>query len=164
MKYPPHRVISVARATTIASNTLTELTHCRSFHVLFLFALVLIGSSTFMTQFGFQQEFQILKDTSLGSMSIFSSLLAILTTAQLIPRDLADRTIYTILSKPVTRFAYLLGKLTGVFLLLAISITVMSLAFVIVIEIREQTLLHEMQPHLSALSPEQTADALNGIR
>jgi len=44
-------------------------------------------------------------------MSIFSSLLAIVATARLIPQDIEDRTVGTILAKPVPRFEYLLGKL-----------------------------------------------------
>jgi ABC-type transport system involved in multi-copper enzyme maturation permease subunit len=54
-------------------------------------------------------------------MSIFTSLLAIVATARLIPQDIEDRTVYTILAKPVPRFEYVLGKLAGVLLLLAIS-------------------------------------------
>src|SRR5207247_7047387 len=106
----------------LARNTLTELTRQKVFYVLLIFALVLIGSSVFMARFTFQQEFQILKDISLGAMSIFTSLLAIVAAARLIPQDVEDRTVYTILAKPVPRFEYLLGKLLGVLLLLLISL------------------------------------------
>src|ERR1700747_308443 len=144
-----HRGISPARIFAIASNTLTELTRQRVFYVLLIFALVLIGSSVFMARFSFQQEFQILKDISLGAMSIFSSLLAIVATARLIPQDIEDRTVYTILAKPVPRFEYLLGKLFGVFLLLAISIALMSALFVVVFYVREQTVLNETLRQMS---------------
>ena len=60
----------------------------------------------------------LLKDVSLGSMSIFTWLLGVLSTAMLLPKDIEDRTLYTILAKPVPRFEYLLGKLLGVFVLL----------------------------------------------
>ena len=96
----------------------------------------------FMAQFTFQQEFQILKDVSLGAMSIFTSLLAIVATARLMPQDIEDRTVYTILAKPVPRFEYLLGKIAGVLLLLAISTVVMSAVFFLVLYMREQTVLH----------------------
>ena len=89
-----HRVFSFTRLCAITANTLTELTRLKVFYVLLLFALLLIGSSIFMAQFTFQQEFQILKDVSLGAMSIFTSLLAIVATARLIPQDIEDRTVY----------------------------------------------------------------------
>src|ERR1700741_3219365 len=137
----PHRPFSVSRILAITFNTLTELTRLRVFYVLLVFALLLIGSSIFMAQFSFQQEFQILKDVSLGAMSIFTSLLAIVATARLLPQDIEDRTVYTILAKPVPRFEYVLGKLAGVLLLLAISILVMGALFLAVLYMREQAVL-----------------------
>ena len=109
----PHRAFSFSRVLAITFNTLTELTRLRVFYVLLVFALLLIGSSVFMAQFSFQQEFQILKDVSLGAISIFTSLLAIVATARLLPQDIEDRTVYTILAKPVPRFEYVLGKIAG---------------------------------------------------
>jgi ABC-type Na+ efflux pump permease subunit len=160
----PHRAFSFARVFAITTNTLTELTRLRVFYVLLIFALLLIGSSLFMARLTFQQEFQILKDVSLGAMSIFTSLLAIVATARLIPQDVEDRTIYTILAKPVPRFEYVLGKITGVLLLLAISTAVMSAMFVTVLYAREQTLLHETLRQMSAAPREQVEAALRGIR
>src|SRR3954468_15772830 len=113
MEAAQYRGFSPARIFAITANTLTELTRQKVFHVLLIFALVLIGSSVFLARFSFQQEFQILKDVSLGTMSIFTSLLAIIATARLIPQDIEDRTIYSILAKPVSRFEYLLGRLSG---------------------------------------------------
>jgi len=155
---------SPTRILAITANTFTELTRQKVFYVLLIFALLLIGSSVFMARFTFQQEFQILKDISLGAMSIFSSLLAIVATARLIPQDIDDRTVFTILAKPVPRFEYLLGKLFGVLLLLAISIVVMSALFVTVLYWREQTLLHETLRQMSGAPREQSDDAVNTIR
>ncbi|PYK30654.1 MAG: hypothetical protein DME57_06210 [Verrucomicrobia bacterium] len=154
----------IKRITAITANTLTELTRQKVFYVLLIFALVLISSSVFLARFSFQQEFQILKDVSLGAMSIFSSLLAILATARLIPQDIEDRTIYTILAKPIPRWEYLFGRLLGVLVLLAISIAVMALLFVSVFHAREQTVLNETTRQLSAAPQEQLRDALDAVR
>lgn len=164
MSGPHHHAFSVTRIAAITSNTFTELIRLKAFYVLLLFALLLIGNSIFLTQFTFQQEFQVLKDIALGSMSIFTSLLAILATAQLIPRDVDDRTIYTILAKPVARLEYLLGKLAGVLLLLALSLIVMSALFLVVLKIREQTVLSETLRQMKGSTPEQMTDALSAVR
>ncbi|PYL23515.1 MAG: hypothetical protein DMF37_09590 [Verrucomicrobia bacterium] len=161
---PRHRAFSFSRIRTITVNTLTELTRLKVFYVLLVFALLLIGSSMFVAQFTFQQEFQILKDVSLGAMSIFTSLLAIVATARLIPQDIEDRTVYTILAKPVPRFEYLLGKIAGVLLLLAISTAVMGGAFLLVLYMREQAVLHATLRHMSGVPREQVDDALRVIR
>jgi hypothetical protein len=83
-----HRPFSFARVAAITGNTFTELVRLRVFYFLLIFALLLIANSLFMARLSFQQEFQLLKDVSLGTMSIFTSLLAIVATAQLLPRDL----------------------------------------------------------------------------
>jgi ABC-2 type transport system permease protein len=159
-----HRTFSLSRLFAITTNTLTELTRLKVFYVLLVFALVLIGSSIFMAQFSFQQEFQILKDVSLGAMSIFTSLLAIVAAARLIPQDVEDRTIYTILAKPVPRLEYLLGKIAGVLLLLAISTLVMSAVFLFVLYAREQSVIQMTVRQMSGMPREQVDDALRAIR
>ena len=124
----------------------------------------MIGSSIFMAQFSFQQEFQILKDVSLGAISMFTSLLAIVATARMLPRDIEDRTVYTILAKPVPRFEYVIGKIAGVLLLLAISTLVMVAAFLAVLYMREQAVLQATAKQLAAAPPDQLADALRAVR
>jgi ABC-type Na+ efflux pump permease subunit len=159
-----HRAFSFGRLLAITTNTLTDLTRQKVFYFVLIFALLLIGSSVFMARLTFQQEFQILKDVSLGAMSIFTSLLAIVATARLIPQDIEDRTVYTILAKPVPRIEYLLGKLAGVLLLLAIGTLVMSAVFFVVLYLREQSVLNEIMRQMSAAPREQLDAALNAVR
>jgi len=159
-----HRPFSFTRILAITANTFTELTRLKFFYVLLVFALVLIGSSAFMARFSFQQEFQILKDVALGAMSMFTSLLAIVATSRLIPQDIEDRTVYTILAKPVPRFEYVIGKLAGVLLLLAVSILLMSVLFLAVLYLREQAVLAETARQMSSAPREQLEDALRVVR
>ena len=98
------------QVAVIARNTFIELVRQKIFYIILVFALCAIGSSVFMARLTFQEEFQMLKDVCLGAMSVFTSLLAILATANFLPKDLEDRTLYNLLSKPVPRFVYLLGK------------------------------------------------------
>ena len=150
---------ALSRILAIGRNTFTELVRQKVFYVLLLFALIVIGNSAFLAKFSFQEEFQMLKDVALGAMSVFLSMLAILATANLLPRDLEDRTIFTILSKPVPRHEYLLGKLLGVFLLLLLSTIVMGVLFVGVLFLREQAALAETMASLAG-SPQELAAAL----
>ena len=159
-----HRPFSPARIAAITSNTFTELVRLKVFYFLLIFALLLIANSVFMARLSFEQEFQVLKDVSLGAMSIFTSLLAIVATAQLLPRDLEDRTIYTILAKPVPRYEYLIGKLAGVLLLLGLSILAMSAVFLAVLFVREEMLVKETLRQSAGLRPEQVQEALRGLK
>ncbi len=153
-----HRLFSPGRVWALAVNTLTELVRQKVFYFLLIFALLLIGSSTFLLQFSFQDQFQMLKAFSLGAMSIFTSLLAILPTAGLLPRDIEDRTLYTILAKPVSRLEYLLGKLCGVVLLLLLSMLLMGAMFAVVLIWRAHVVRGEILT--SGLSHEEIAQQL----
>jgi hypothetical protein len=156
-----HKAFSLARVRALASNTLLELVRLKVFYFVLIFALLMIGGSFFTADLSFQEQFQALKSMSLGAMSIFSSLLAMLATAMLLPKDLEDRTLYTILAKPVPRFEYLLGKLLGVLALLAIAIALMTTVFVIVLYARQQAALaHTAQ----STPPEFVESALNAVR
>ena len=159
-----HRSFSLARVAALTGNTFTGLVRLKVFYFLLLFALLLIGSSIFMAELTFQQEFQILKDVSLGAMSIFTSILAIVATAQLLPRDVEDRTIYTILAKPVPRYEYLIGKLGGVLLLLAFSVLAMTALFFAVLFLREHMLIAATMRETTGMRPEQIQEAVERLK
>lgn len=154
---------SPARVVAIGRNTFTELVRQKVFYFMLLFALIMIGSSSFLAKISFQGEFQMLKDVALGAMSVFLSLLAILATAMLLPRDLEDRTIFTILSKPVPRFEYLLGKLLGVIFMLTLSTLLMGGLFLAVLLMREQVAILDTQRSLAG-SPSELAAAIAEVK
>jgi len=156
-----HRAFSPSRIAAIASNTLLELIRLKVFYFLLIFALLIIGCSFFLVNLSFQEQFQVLKDVSLGAMSIFTWLLAVLATAMLLPKDIEDRTLYTILAKPVPRLEYLLGKLLGVLALLFVAISLMSVMFVLVLYIREQAAIHVAT---RSMAPAELAGEIASIR
>jgi ABC-type transport system involved in multi-copper enzyme maturation permease subunit len=157
-------IASIRRISTIAGNAFTDLTRQRVFYFGLIVAPLLIASSIFMARFSFQEEFQILKDVSLGVMSLLTSLLAIAGTARLIPQDIEDRTVYTILAKPVARFEYVLGKLLGVLLLLALGTFLLTALFFCILYVREQSILSETARQMAAAPRDQLLTALNGVR
>jgi len=147
----------------IAKTTLLDLVRQKVFSILIVFALVAIGSSLFMEKLSFAEEFQMLKDICLGAMSVFTILLAILATANLLPRDLEDRTIYTLLAKPVPRYAYLIGRLGGVCMLLLIFTLLMTAVSAAVLWLREMAVIGEiMQIHYA--SSEEAFNAVRSVR
>jgi ABC-type Na+ efflux pump permease subunit len=131
-------IASLYRILTIARNTLLESVRQKVLNVLLIFAIVLVGCSVSISQLAtpgldeagiFDAQIKFVKDFGCGAIDIFGFFIALLSTAQLIPQELHNRTIYTILAKPVRRSEFLLGKFLGVVLLLALCVALMSLAF-----------------------------------
>jgi ABC-type transport system involved in multi-copper enzyme maturation permease subunit len=128
-----HKLFSFRRAAAIAGNTFRDLVRQKVFYFMLLFALLLIGASLALVSLSFQGQLQTVMDVSLGAMSVFTMLLAVLSTAMLLPRDMEDRTLYTILAKPVARFEYLAGKLAGVAMVLLVATALMAAVFCLVL-------------------------------
>jgi hypothetical protein len=122
-------IASLDRIIVIARNTLTEAIRQKVLSVLLLFGLVLICTSVFFSQLVIDQQIKFIKDFGCGAIGLIGFAIAILSTAQLLPQELHNRTIYTILAKPVRRAEFLFGKFFGVVLLLSLSVALMSLAF-----------------------------------
>jgi ABC-2 type transport system permease protein len=105
-------VFSINRIWTIATGTMTQLVRMKTFYFLIVFAVLVtaLGHVDIMSASSVS-KLQTIKKVAFGTMDIFAWLYAVVATALLIPRDLEDRTLYTILSKPVLRIEYLVGKL-----------------------------------------------------
>ena len=150
----PNRPLNPRRITVLAVNTFTQLVRMKVFYFLAIFAVIVIGSNTLDLPTNSAPEnagIQILytiKNTSLGCMGLFSLVLAIVATGLLLPKDVEDRTLYTILAKPVPRLDYLIGKFLGVTSLIFISMLVMDLLMVGVLQIRTSEIV-EMRAHFA---------------
>lgn len=138
-----HRRFSFRRVLVLAANTFTQLVRMKVFFVLAVFAVLLIGASFIFAGLKSEQELKMLKDLCLAAMSLFSMLFAVAATSLLLPRDIEDRTLYTILCKPVPRLEYLLGKLFGVAWLILISLIVMNLLFTGVLWLKHHMIVSE---------------------
>ena len=128
-----HRLFSLRRTFAIAVNTFRDLVRQKVFYFMLVFALILIGTSLGVSSLSFQGQLQTVMDVCLGAMSVFTMLLAVLSTAMLLPKDMEDRTLYTILAKPVSRFEYLLGKLAGVKMILLVATLLMTATFCVIL-------------------------------
>ncbi len=139
----------LGRIVVIAKHTFTQLVRMKVFYFLAVFAVILIASNFFdLPQHEGPESAGInvlrsIKSWSLGTMTLFSVVLSIVATALLLPKDVEDRTLYTILAKPVPRIDYLAGKLLGVLLLVFVSLALMDGLMTVVLQIRTSMVLDD---------------------
>ncbi len=152
-----YRAFSPARIWTLATATVTQLLRMKILIFLLAFCALVVAAGFAFPVLNPEQQLKLLKDVSFGALQVFSLVIAIVATALLLPRDLEDRTLYTILSKPVPRHEYLLGKLLGVLLLIGAGLLLMDLAFSAVLWLREKLLLAQIIQALEAKTPEAVA-------
>lgn len=107
----------------ISSLTLKEAIRNKILYLLLVFSLLLIIFSWITGALTIGDEIKIMKDIGQSSIHFFGVLITIFIGMGLIFREMEKRTIYLILSKPVSRAQFLLGKFCGlaVTLLLVMS-------------------------------------------
>ncbi len=116
----------------IAVNTLRDAIRNRVLYILVFFALLMIGTSSLLATLSYVERDRILQDVGFAAIRFVGAAIAIFMGVGLIHREVERRTIYTILSKPVTRTQFLVGKYLGMLATLWLQLAVMVAAFVVV--------------------------------
>lgn len=97
--------------------------------VVFLFAFVLIFAATFALELTVATFDRVLTDIGLGTMAMISVFLSIFLASGLIPREIERRTIFMVVSRPVSRSLFVVGRLIGNLVTVAFVILVMGVLF-----------------------------------
>jgi ABC-type transport system involved in multi-copper enzyme maturation permease subunit len=123
----------VRAISTVAINVFRESVRDRVPYNLVLFSVLLIASSYLLGQLTAGQDVKIVKDLGLAAISVFGLFIAIFIGIGLVSKEVERRSIYALLSKPVSRPQFIAGKYLGLVLTLAVNITVMVVALYIVL-------------------------------
>jgi ABC-type transport system involved in multi-copper enzyme maturation permease subunit len=114
----------------IATNTVRESVRSKLLYGLLFFAVLLIGAGAVVASLSYVEGDRILQDVGMASVRLFGVAIAILVGINLIHREVDRRTVYTILSKPLSRGEFLLGKFVGLTLTIWLQMAIMGAAFV----------------------------------
>jgi ABC-type transport system involved in multi-copper enzyme maturation permease subunit len=117
---------------TIAVNTVRESVRNKILYALLFFAILMIGSGVIVQSLSYVENARILQDVGLGAIRLFGVAIAIFVGINLIHKEVDRRTVYTILSKPLSRAEFLLGKYAGLTLTIWMQAAIMAVAFVAV--------------------------------
>jgi len=118
---------AAGRVRTIALNTFRESVRDRVLYNLILFVLILVAASVFVSDLSLDMESQFTAALGLGAMLVFGALIAIFIGVGLVYKEIDKRTIYNLLSKPVHRHEFIIGKYAGLCLTLLVNTVVMVL-------------------------------------
>lgn len=127
----------MSTALVIARNTISEAMRRK-----ILNAFLMVGIAVLVLTFAFQQfqprqELTLIKGMGLGIISLAGLFITVILTINMLPVEIERRTIYTILSKPVRRYEFLMGKYLGALGTVAINIVLMAVLFVVAVAIKQ---------------------------
>lgn len=113
------------RILSISLNTFRETLREKLLYNLLIFALLMIGSSILLSRLTLGDANRLILDLGLASINIFGVIIAIFVGIGLVSKEIDKKTIYTILSKPVPRYEFLLGKYLGLCITLLANTAIM---------------------------------------
>ncbi len=114
----------LARIFAIAMNAYREAVRARILHGLFGLAIGTAAFSLVIASLSLHQEARVVADLGASSISIYAIVVAIVLGATSLYRELEMKTVFPILSRPLRRWEYLLGKYLGTLLTLAVFIAI----------------------------------------
>lgn len=113
----------------IAFNTYKEAVRNKIFYLLITFAILFVLSSHVVSLLVISDRMKIIKDFGLAAIDFFGVLIAIFTGINLVYKEIERKTIHTILTKPIPRSTFILGKFMGLSLTLLVSLGAMFTVF-----------------------------------
>jgi ABC-type transport system involved in multi-copper enzyme maturation permease subunit len=102
-----------ARIVHIAANTFREAVRDRVLYNLIAFALLMSGAAILVGQISIGIERLVVVNLGLTAVSLFGVVIAIFIGIGLVSKEIEKRTLYTVLSRPVGRWEFIVGKFFG---------------------------------------------------
>ncbi len=148
-------IASLRRVLVITHNTFIEAIRQKVLSLLLLFSLVVIGSAFLFTGFTFDDQLKFVKDFGFGAMTVFGILIAVLGAAQMIQSEIENRTLYTLLAKPVQRSEFVWGKFLGLIEVLSVALLLMAAVLGAVLAIEAHLLAGASLASLNGQPPDE---------
>jgi ABC-type transport system involved in multi-copper enzyme maturation permease subunit len=123
---PAKTGVAWRRVVAIARNAFREAVRDRVLYNLVVFVLLLIAGAIFLGELSAGQEAKIIIDLGLSAILLFGVFISIFVGVGLVYKEIERRTLYAILSKPIGRGEFLLGKYLGLCLTLLVNVAIMG--------------------------------------
>jgi Cu-processing system permease protein len=113
-----------ARVLAIALNTYREAVRARLLLGVFALALATCAYSLIVASLSLHNELRVIANLGAASVSLYGVLIAIVLGSTSLHRELEYKTIFPILSRPIRRWEYVVGKYLGTLITVAVFIAV----------------------------------------
>ncbi|MCA9562579.1 MAG: ABC transporter permease subunit [Myxococcales bacterium] len=128
-------MLAIRALTSISFNTYREAVRSKILYSILFFGLFMISFAAVLGEVSYYQNLRVIKDIGLFSLSLFGDLMAIFLGASFVYKEIERKSIFNILSKPLKRWHYFVGKLLGILATLYIQLLIMFVTLVVVISV-----------------------------
>lgn len=121
---------------TIAKNTYRETIRDRVLYGIVAFAFIFIGFTVFLGSISLGEDIAVIKSLGLAALYLFSLIIAIFLGGSLLSKEIEKRTLYFVISKPVTHAEIVVGKFAGLLASMATTLGAMTAVYCVVVFIK----------------------------
>lgn len=121
------------KTLAIAKNTFKETIRDKILYAILGFAVLFIVLTIYMGSISLGEDLKIIRDFGLAGIYIFGLIITIFLGTSLIYKEIEKRTIYILLSKPVSAKEIILGKFLGLFFSISLATILMAGVYIIVV-------------------------------
>lgn len=108
----------------IAANTYRENIRDRVLYSIVFFAVLVLCASLVMEEITIGDQDKVVRSVALGAIRAFGSVMSIFLGIGLVYKEIEKKTVYTIVSKPIARWVFIVGKYLG---LMGVILTMIAL-------------------------------------
>ncbi len=112
----------------LARNTFKECLRGPVYFLILAAALVMMGLFPSLSLFVFKNELKLVLDSCLATTMLFGLFTAVICAGHTINREMKNGTVLLLMSKPVTRIAYVLAKILGITAALTVFVFICNAA------------------------------------
>jgi len=110
----------------IVRYTFVEIFRNKVYYVLLLFGGVLVLSTMLFGSLGGEQRNRMITDLGLAGIEVVALVIAVFAAVTLVIDEMETRTLYLILTRPVARYQFLLGRYVGLLALVSCAMAAMA--------------------------------------
>ena len=121
------------RLWALAHNTFREAVRDRVLYSILFFAIGVIVLSLALQEITVGDRDKVVRSVALGSIAAFGSIISMFLGISLVWKEVERKTVYTILSKPISRWMFVLGKYLGMMMTLVVQVAIMVLVYTILL-------------------------------
>jgi len=126
----------------IAINTFREIVRNKFLYLIIFFAFCFIGFSLALWGLTIGDDAKVIVDFGLSMIEIFGLIGVLFVWSQLLFKEVEWKTIFLILSKPIKRYEFVLGKFLWFSFTILLIIFLQSLLFLLVLWIKDIEITH----------------------
>jgi len=120
---------------SIAYYTFIQSVRNKVFYILIFFGAVMVFASLLLAALGGERSQRILLDVGLNAIEFFALLTVVFSAVTLVLEEIESKTVYLVLTRPVSRAAYLAGRYLGLLLAVYGGMLVMALIHIALLKL-----------------------------